>query len=109
MSHQELQRSVSREEEHENKDGSVDVQSVFLQYPMPYPQDDPSPLLVPHRPTDLMFGNPYSSTDSRGIYAANSPFISVVHSNILYLILSQKNIFNFEGSKHFLGYCACVP
>ncbi|XP_042628240.1 tax1-binding protein 1 homolog B-like isoform X4 [Cyprinus carpio] len=61
----ELQRSVSREEEHENKDGSVDVQSVFLQYPMPYPQDDPSPLLVPHRPTDLMFGNPYSSTDSR--------------------------------------------
>ncbi|XP_016336300.1 tax1-binding protein 1 homolog B isoform X7 [Sinocyclocheilus anshuiensis] len=61
----ELQRSVSREEEHENKEGNVDVQSVFLQYPMPYPQDDPSPLLVPQRPTDLMFGNPYSSTDSR--------------------------------------------
>ncbi|KTG41121.1 hypothetical protein cypCar_00010160 [Cyprinus carpio] len=61
----ELQRSVSREEEHENKDGNVDAQSVFLQYPMPYPQDDPSPLLVPQRPTDLMFGNPYSSTDSR--------------------------------------------
>ncbi|RXN33404.1 tax1-binding 1 -like protein [Labeo rohita] len=60
-----LQRSVSREEEHEKKDGNVDVQSVFLQYPMPYPQDDPSPLLVPQRPTDLMFGNPYSSTDSR--------------------------------------------
>ncbi|KAL0172634.1 hypothetical protein M9458_032945, partial [Cirrhinus mrigala] len=53
-----LQRSVSREEEHEKKDGNVD-------YPMPYPQDDPSPLLVPQRPTDLMFGNPYSSTDSR--------------------------------------------
>ncbi|XP_059363496.1 tax1-binding protein 1 homolog B isoform X4 [Carassius carassius] len=61
----ELQRSVSREEEHENKDGSVDVQAVFLQYAMPYPEDDPSPLLVPQRPTDLMFGNPYSSTDSR--------------------------------------------
>ncbi|XP_052434160.1 tax1-binding protein 1 homolog B isoform X1 [Carassius gibelio] len=61
----ELQRSVSRDEEHENKDGSVDAQSVFLQYPMPYLQDDPSPLLVPQRPTDLMFGNPYSSTDSR--------------------------------------------
>ncbi|XP_073703514.1 tax1-binding protein 1 homolog B isoform X2 [Garra rufa] len=60
-----LQRNVSREEEHEKKDGNVDVQSVFLQYPMPYPQDDPSPLLVPQRPTDLMFGNPYSSTDSR--------------------------------------------
>ncbi|XP_016337638.1 tax1-binding protein 1 homolog B-like isoform X2 [Sinocyclocheilus anshuiensis] len=61
----ELQRSVSREEEHEKIDGNVDAQSVFLQYPMPYPQDDPSPLLVPQRPTDLMFGNPYSSTDSR--------------------------------------------
>ncbi|XP_056090381.1 tax1-binding protein 1 homolog B isoform X4 [Rhinichthys klamathensis goyatoka] len=61
----ELQRSVSREEEHGKKDGSLDVQSVFLQYPMPYPLDDPSPLLVPQRPTDLMFGNPYSSTDSR--------------------------------------------
>ncbi|XP_058601828.1 tax1-binding protein 1 homolog B isoform X4 [Onychostoma macrolepis] len=61
----ELQRSVSREEEHEKKDGNVDAQSVFLQYPMPYPQDDPSPLLVPQRPTDLMFGNPYSSNDSR--------------------------------------------
>ncbi|XP_048009634.1 tax1-binding protein 1 homolog B isoform X2 [Megalobrama amblycephala] len=61
----ELQRSVSREEEQGKKDGNLDVQSVFLQYPMPYPQDDPSPLLVPQRPTDLMFGNPYSSTDSR--------------------------------------------
>ncbi|KAK7157408.1 hypothetical protein R3I93_008787 [Phoxinus phoxinus] len=63
--YKELQRSVSREEEHGKKDGSLDVQSVFLQYPMPYPLDDPSPLLVPQRPTDLMFGNPYSSTDSR--------------------------------------------
>ncbi|XP_059423464.1 tax1-binding protein 1 homolog B isoform X2 [Carassius carassius] len=63
--YKELQRSVSRDEEHENKDGSVDAQSVFLQYPMPYLQDDPSPLLVLQRPTDLMFGNPYASTDSR--------------------------------------------
>ncbi|KAG1939988.1 tax1-binding protein 1 homolog B isoform X3 [Pimephales promelas] len=63
--YKELQRSVSREEEHGKKDGSLDVQSVFLQYPMPYPLDDPSPLLVPQRPTDLMFGNPYSPTDSR--------------------------------------------
>ncbi|XP_056330860.1 tax1-binding protein 1 homolog B isoform X4 [Danio aesculapii] len=59
----ELQKSVNREEE--QKDGNLDVQSVFLQYPMPYAQDDPSPLLVPQRPTDLLFGNPYSSTDSR--------------------------------------------
>ncbi|XP_051576435.1 tax1-binding protein 1 homolog B isoform X2 [Myxocyprinus asiaticus] len=61
----ELQRSVSREEENGKKDGNLDVQSVFLQYPMPYPQDDPSPLLVPQRPADLMFDNPYSSADSR--------------------------------------------
>lgn len=75
VSLQELQRSVSREEEHGKKDGSLDVQSVFLQYPMPYPLDDPSPLLVPQRPTDLMFGNPYSSTDSRGIYYTISSFV----------------------------------
>ncbi|KAI4885743.1 hypothetical protein NFI96_011048 [Prochilodus magdalenae] len=55
----ELQRSASREEEEDN--GSLDVQPVFLQYPMPYQQDAPSPLLVAQRPTDLMFGNPYSS------------------------------------------------
>lgn len=61
----ELQRSVSREEESRKKEGNLDVQSVFLQYALPYPQDDPSPLLVPQRPSDLMFGNPYSSTDSR--------------------------------------------
>ncbi|XP_056330859.1 tax1-binding protein 1 homolog B isoform X3 [Danio aesculapii] len=61
--YKELQKSVNREEE--QKDGNLDVQSVFLQYPMPYAQDDPSPLLVPQRPTDLLFGNPYSSTDSR--------------------------------------------
>lgn len=79
VTHQELQRSVSREEEQGKKDGNLDVQSVFLQYPMPYPQDDPSPLLVPQRPTDLMFGNPYSSTDSRGIYDTISSFVSVVH------------------------------
>lgn len=78
VSHQELQRSVSREEEQGKKSGNLDVQSVFLQYPMPYPQDDPSPLLVPQRPTDLMFGNPYSSTDSRGIYDAIS-FVSIIH------------------------------
>ncbi|XP_072535502.1 tax1-binding protein 1 homolog B isoform X2 [Salminus brasiliensis] len=57
--YKELQRSASREEEED--DGSLDVQPVFLQYPLPYQQDAPSPLLVAQRPTDLMFGNPYSS------------------------------------------------
>ncbi|XP_017327013.1 tax1-binding protein 1 homolog B isoform X3 [Ictalurus punctatus] len=57
---QELQRSASREED-EEEDGSLDVPPVFLQYPLPYPPDVPSPLLVAQRPTELMFGNPYSS------------------------------------------------
>ncbi|KAA0703042.1 Tax1-binding protein 1 -like protein B [Triplophysa tibetana] len=60
----ELLRSFNKEEERKQED-NLDVQSVFLQYPLPYPQDDPSPLLVSQRPSDLMFGNPYSSTDSR--------------------------------------------
>nr|XP_046190777.1 tax1-binding protein 1 homolog B isoform X2 [Oncorhynchus gorbuscha] len=41
------------------------IQSVFLQYPLPYPQDAPTPLLVPQSPTQLHFGNPYSTSDAR--------------------------------------------
>ncbi|XP_029602556.1 tax1-binding protein 1 homolog B [Salmo trutta] len=41
------------------------IQSVFLQYPLPYPQDAPTPLLVPQSPTRLHFGNPYSTSDAR--------------------------------------------
>uniref|UniRef100_A0AAZ3PZG5 UBZ1-type domain-containing protein n=1 Tax=Oncorhynchus tshawytscha TaxID=74940 RepID=A0AAZ3PZG5_ONCTS len=41
------------------------IQSVFLQYPLPYPQDAPTPLLVPQSPTQLHFGNPYSTSDTR--------------------------------------------
>lgn len=61
---QELQRSASREGE-EDENEMLDVAPVFLQYPLPYQPDVPSPLLVAHRPTELMFGNPYS-TESRG-------------------------------------------
>ncbi|XP_060726479.1 tax1-binding protein 1 homolog B isoform X5 [Tachysurus vachellii] len=56
----ELQRSASREEE-DDDDGNLDVAPVFLQYPLPYQPDVPSPLLVAQRPSELMFGNPYSS------------------------------------------------
>lgn len=62
---QELQRSASRDEEEEGGDCSFDAPPVFLQYPLPYQPDVPSPLLVAQRPTELMFGNPYSS-ESRG-------------------------------------------
>ncbi|XP_046703741.1 tax1-binding protein 1 homolog B isoform X1 [Silurus meridionalis] len=58
---QELQRSASHEEEEEEGDPSLDVPPVFLQYPLPYQPDVPSPLLVAQRPTELMFGNPYTS------------------------------------------------
>ncbi|XP_046703744.1 tax1-binding protein 1 homolog B isoform X4 [Silurus meridionalis] len=57
----ELQRSASHEEEEEEGDPSLDVPPVFLQYPLPYQPDVPSPLLVAQRPTELMFGNPYTS------------------------------------------------
>ncbi|KAK6327059.1 hypothetical protein J4Q44_G00027040 [Coregonus suidteri] len=43
----------------------MSIQSVFLQYPLPYPQDAPTPLLVPQTPTQLHFGNPYSTSDAR--------------------------------------------
>ncbi|KAL0985443.1 hypothetical protein UPYG_G00156960 [Umbra pygmaea] len=41
------------------------IQSVFLQYPLPYAQDAPSPLLVPQSPTQLHYGNPYTTTGTR--------------------------------------------
>uniref|UniRef100_A0A3Q4ACH9 UBZ1-type domain-containing protein n=1 Tax=Mola mola TaxID=94237 RepID=A0A3Q4ACH9_MOLML len=38
---------------------------LFLQYPVPYTQDVPAPLLVSQSPSKLHFGNPYSSSDSK--------------------------------------------
>ncbi|XP_051263718.1 tax1-binding protein 1 homolog B isoform X2 [Dicentrarchus labrax] len=38
---------------------------LFLQYPVPYTQDAPTPLLVSQSPSKLHFGNPYSSSDSK--------------------------------------------
>lgn len=38
---------------------------LFLQYPVPYTQDAPTPLLVSQSPTKLHFGNPYSISDSK--------------------------------------------
>ncbi|XP_029927620.1 tax1-binding protein 1 homolog B isoform X2 [Myripristis murdjan] len=38
---------------------------VFLQYPVPYTQDAPTPLLLSQSPTELHFGNPYSISDSK--------------------------------------------
>lgn len=38
---------------------------LFLQYPVPYAQDAPTPLLVSQSPSKLHFGNPYSISDSK--------------------------------------------
>ncbi|GAA6227129.1 tax1-binding protein 1 homolog B-like [Lates japonicus] len=38
---------------------------LFLQYPVPYTQDAPTPLLVSQSPSKLQFGNPYSISDSK--------------------------------------------
>lgn len=39
---------------------------LFLQYPVPYTQDTPTPLLVAQSPSKLQFGNPYSVSDPKG-------------------------------------------
>ncbi|CAI5662586.1 unnamed protein product [Oreochromis niloticus] len=46
----------------ENLQSSV---PLFLQYPVPYAQDTPTPLLVSQSPSKLHFGNPYSISDSK--------------------------------------------
>ncbi|XP_072317222.1 tax1-binding protein 1 homolog B isoform X1 [Eucyclogobius newberryi] len=38
---------------------------LFLQYPVPYAQDAPTPLLVSQSPSKLHFGNPYSISDPK--------------------------------------------
>ncbi|KAM4735866.1 tax1-binding protein 1 homolog B isoform 2-T2 [Anableps anableps] len=38
---------------------------LILQYPVPYAQDTPTPLLVSQSPSKLQFGNPYSISDSK--------------------------------------------
>ncbi|CAJ1061720.1 tax1-binding protein 1 homolog B isoform X2 [Xyrichtys novacula] len=38
---------------------------LFLQYPVPYTQDAPTPLLVSQSPSKLHYGNPYSISDSK--------------------------------------------
>ncbi|XP_062322734.1 tax1-binding protein 1 homolog B isoform X1 [Osmerus eperlanus] len=61
----ELQNGSPRKSEDEEEISLESVQSLFLQYPLPYAQDTPTPLLVPQTPTQLHFGNPYSPSDTR--------------------------------------------
>ncbi|XP_037130168.1 tax1-binding protein 1 homolog B isoform X4 [Syngnathus acus] len=67
---EELQKSCKKPEQGPSgKAGVENIQSsvpLFLQYPVPYGQDSPNPLLVSQSPSKLQFGNPYSSiSDSK--------------------------------------------
>ncbi|KAM3858301.1 tax1-binding protein 1 homolog A [Diretmus argenteus] len=62
---EELQRYVSRHREQEaSVQGAKVRQPVVLRYPLPYPQDPSPPPLVPHRPAELQYGNPYSTDNT---------------------------------------------
>ncbi|XP_028436362.1 tax1-binding protein 1 homolog B isoform X2 [Perca flavescens] len=69
--YKELQKGSSRRKGDQGaseKTGLESIQSnvpLFLQYPVPYTQDAPTPLLVSKSPSQLHFGNPYSISDSK--------------------------------------------
>lgn len=70
---QELQRYVSKQRQQEASVQGAEVrQPMVLRYPMPYPQDPSPPPLVPQRPAELQYGNPYSTDAKRG--GRNSEF-----------------------------------
>ncbi|XP_029369745.1 tax1-binding protein 1 homolog A [Echeneis naucrates] len=63
---EELQRYVCRQREREAGGQGAEVrQPVVLRYPLPYPQDPSPPPLVPQRPAELQYGNPYSTDTTR--------------------------------------------
>ncbi|XP_035537423.1 tax1-binding protein 1 homolog A isoform X1 [Morone saxatilis] len=63
---EELQRFVSRQREQEaGVQGAEMRQPMVLRYPLPYPQDPSPPPLVPQRPAELQYGNPYSTDTTR--------------------------------------------
>lgn len=55
---------------------------LFLQYPVPYTQDTPTPLLVSQSPSKLHFGNPYSILDSKGEPKATRAALTVVYESV---------------------------
>ncbi|KAG7249737.1 hypothetical protein CRUP_016096, partial [Coryphaenoides rupestris] len=64
----ELQRCVARQQEAQAllppppRGAGAELRlPVVLRYPLPYPQDPSPPPLVPRRPAELQFGNPYST------------------------------------------------
>ncbi|XP_029022939.1 tax1-binding protein 1 homolog A isoform X2 [Betta splendens] len=71
---EELRRYMSRQRQQEAGVQGAEVrQPMVLRYPMPYPQDPSPPPLVPQRPAELQYGNPYSTDTARVADAASSP------------------------------------
>ncbi|XP_067360968.1 tax1-binding protein 1 homolog A isoform X2 [Channa argus] len=63
---EELERFVSRQKQQDaGVQGAEIRQPMVLHYPMPYPQDPSPPPLVPQRPAELQFGNPYSTETTK--------------------------------------------
>uniref|UniRef100_A0A3P9I733 Tax1 (human T-cell leukemia virus type I) binding protein 1a n=1 Tax=Oryzias latipes TaxID=8090 RepID=A0A3P9I733_ORYLA len=61
-----LQRYVSVQKGQEAAVQCAEVrQLMVLRYPLPYPQDPSPPPLVPQRPAELQYGNPYSTDTPR--------------------------------------------
>ncbi|XP_057683578.1 tax1-binding protein 1 homolog A [Corythoichthys intestinalis] len=56
---EELHHFLSRE--HDRGDEAEVGRALVLRYPLPYPQDPSPPPLVPQRPAELQFGNPYGN------------------------------------------------
>uniref|UniRef100_A0A1A7YPJ3 Tax1 (Human T-cell leukemia virus type I) binding protein 1a n=1 Tax=Iconisemion striatum TaxID=60296 RepID=A0A1A7YPJ3_9TELE len=61
---EELQRFLFRQREMEAHGAEV-RQPMLLRYPLPYPQNPSPPPLVPQRPAELQYGNPYSTETPR--------------------------------------------
>uniref|UniRef100_A0A667WP75 Tax1 (human T-cell leukemia virus type I) binding protein 1a n=1 Tax=Myripristis murdjan TaxID=586833 RepID=A0A667WP75_9TELE len=72
----ELKRNLAQalRDKEQLQEGAEVRQPVVLRYPLPYPQDPSPPPLVPHRPAELQYGNPYSTNTTRdGADGALSP------------------------------------
>uniref|UniRef100_A0A3P8V2Z7 Tax1 (human T-cell leukemia virus type I) binding protein 1b n=1 Tax=Cynoglossus semilaevis TaxID=244447 RepID=A0A3P8V2Z7_CYNSE len=61
-SNRKAEQGVGEKSKSESNQSSV---PLFLQYPVPYMQDTPTPLLVSQSPSKLQFGNPYSMSEPR--------------------------------------------
>uniref|UniRef100_A0A3Q3E6K2 Tax1 (human T-cell leukemia virus type I) binding protein 1a n=1 Tax=Labrus bergylta TaxID=56723 RepID=A0A3Q3E6K2_9LABR len=72
----ELKRNLTQalRDKEQLQEGAELRQPMLLRYPLPYPQDPSPPPLVPQRPAELQYGNPYSTDTTRDrVDAALSP------------------------------------